>query len=63
MPEKISLNRTNMKKKVRTSRLPQPLPISTKNYISFYPSPRKLTKRKYSPDEKGFCECFNRDGE
>ena len=67
MPSKISLNKTNIKRKVKSNRMPphfEPIAINHKNSIMFQPvQPRKQTKRRNEPDEQSFCECFKNEKE
>lgn len=67
MPSKISLNKTHVKRKIKSNRMqPQfePIKISHKNSIMFQPvQPRKQTKRRNEPDEESFCECFKKERE
>ena len=59
MPSKISLNRTNIRKKGTTSRLPHRYdpPHTNKNPVIFNPQPKRLPLKKQEESES-FCECF-----
>ena len=62
MPQKISLNRNHIKKRITTSRIPNNKVFDSyaSNKSMKYMKPVHFPKRKPSADDNSlFCECFS----